>query len=233
MEHARGRRTKEIALLLLVSLAAVIANLPPDLLHSYGLEQRYMIALLGIVIVISLFLYLRFFFFLLYALLAIGANLPTQWAEALGISKTPLLISLVAMVVFSLLNYFVKLMPTGIEVEARKKSPQGIRALINAIERSNLPQAQQVLKMNFDPDDLGDNGYSPLMCAAIAGNGAMVELLLAYKADVDRVGQDGLTAVELAYKHDHAAVADILKAAREKARQVAAAMEPPTTTVMG
>lgn len=232
MDYLRQRRSKEIFLLLLVGLTAVIANLPAGMLQSVGLEPRFMIALLGVVVVISLFLYLRFFFFLLYALLAIGANLPSQWADALGISKAPLLISLIAMVAFSLLNYAVKLMPSGLEPEARKKSPEGIKALVHAIEHDNLPYAQQVLNMGFDPNDLGENGYSPLMCAAIKGNTAMVELLLNNNADVNQVGHGGLTSVELAYKHGHTAVAETLKTARAKAKQVANEVEQPTT-VMG
>ena len=232
MDYLRQRRSKEIFLLLLVSLTAVIANLPTGLLRSVGLEPRYMLAMLGIVVIFSLFLYLRFFFFLLYALLAIGANLPTQWAEALGISKAPLLISLIAMVAISLLNYAIKLMPSGLEPEAKKKSPEGIKALIFAIEHDNLPYAQQVLKMGFDPNDLGEKGYSPLMSAAIKGNAGIVELLLSSGADVNLVGHGGLTSVELAYKHGHTAVAEILKAAREKAKQAATEVEQPTT-VMG
>lgn len=232
MDYLRQRRSKEIFLLVLVSLMAVIANLPTGMLHAVGLEPRYMLALLGILVIIALFLYLRFFFFLLYALLAIGANLPSQWADALGISKAPLLISLIAMVAFSLLNYAAKLLPSGLEPEVRKKSPEGIKALIFAIEHDNLPYAHQVLKMGFDPNDLAENGYSPLMCAAIKGNAAMVELLLSNAADVNQVGHGGLTSVELAYKHGHTAVAEILKVAREKAKQAIAEVEQPTT-VMG
>ena len=123
MDYLRERRSKEISLLVLVSFTAVIANLPVGMLHAVGLEPRYMAALLGIVVIIALFLYLRFFFFLLYALLANGA-------------------------------------------------------------------------------------------------------------DVNQVGHGGLTSVELAYKHGHTTVADILKTAREKAKQAAAEIDQPTT-VMG
>lgn len=231
MEYVRERRSKEISLLVLVSLTAIIANLPVGVLRAVGLEPRYLIALLGIVVIIALFLYLRFFFFLLYALLAVGANLPSQWADALGISKVPLLISLVAMVGFSLLNYTVKLMPSGLEPTPRSKSPEGIKALIHAIDRNNLAYATQVLEMGFDPNDLGENGHSPLMCAAIKGNAAIVELLLRHRADTNQVGQDGLTAIELAYKHGHTAVAENIKAARAAAAGSADLDSP--STVMG
>jgi len=232
MDYLRQRRAKEISLLLLVSLTAVIANLPTEMLRSVGLEPRFMLALLGILVVISLFVYLRFFLFLLYTLLAVGANLPNQWADALGISKVPLLISLIAMVAFSLLNNAVKLMPSGLEPKAKKKSPEGIKALIYAIEHDNPAYARQVLNLGFDPNDLGENGYSPLMCAAIKGNTAMVELLLSNDADINQVGHGGLTSVELAYKHGHTAVAEVLKVMREKVKQAAAEVGQPTT-VMG
>ena len=229
MDYLSARRAKESALLALVGLMAVIANLPATTLQSFGLEPHLLVTLLGVMVFFALFLYLRFFFFLLYTLLAVGANLPNQWAEALGISKLPLLIALAAMIGLSLLNYLVKLMPSGIEPrQTKKKSPEGIKALLTAIERNNLPNARQLLEMGFDPNELGAEGLSPLMSAAMHGNRDLVELLLHHGANINQVGKDGLTGLELALQHGHEAIATLLKEARAKT----ATPQPPTTTIM-
>ena len=94
-----------------------------------------------------------------------------------------MILALVAMVGISLINYFVKLMPTGLEPKPKEKSPEGVRALFYAIEKSNLVYAQKVLEMNFDPNVQHDNGYTALAYAAMKGNGRMVELLLRNGAD--------------------------------------------------
>jgi len=125
----------------------------------------------------------------------------------------------VAMVGISLINYVVKLMPTGLEPKPKEKSPEGIRALFYAIEKSNLVYAQKVLLMNFDPNVQHDNGYTALAYAAMKGNGRMVELLLRNGADPNSVTKEGDTAVELALRLGHSEVADILKAARQGGMQ--------------
>lgn len=231
MDYLRVRRAKEGSLLALVSLTAVIANLPANTLQSFGLDPRSLVTLLGVIVFFALFLYLRFFFFLLYTLLAVGANLPSQWAEALGISKLPLLIALAAMIGLSLLNYMVKLMPSGVEAQKqKKKSPEGIKALLAAIERNSIPNVRQLMEMDFDLDDLGADGLSPLMSAAMRGNPEMVALLLRQDTDVNLVGHNGLTALELALKQGHDAIAVMLKEARANA--AATAPQAPTTTIM-
>lgn len=230
MDFFQARRRKEVTLLALVGLTAIVANLPASLLAEFGLDPRYMVALLGMVVVVALFLYLRFFFFLLYALLAIGANLPTQWADALGISKAPLLLALALMVSVSLLNYAVKLMPTGLEAAGarpKKRSGEGGKALAYAIDRDSLPYAKQVLEMDFDPNMPNEDGSTPLIRAAMRGNVAMIELLVRHGADVDLAGGDGLTATEHALKSGHIAAAECLKLAREKSRRQSGAGASP------
>jgi two-component system cell cycle sensor histidine kinase PleC len=117
---------------------------------------------LGSMVVIALFLYLKFFFFLAVVLLIAGANLPEQIADGFGISKVPLVLALIAMVGVSLINYVIKLVPTGLEPRPREQSPEGVRAMFYAIERNNLVYAQKLLAMNFDPNLMHDNGYTPL-----------------------------------------------------------------------
>jgi hypothetical protein len=212
-------RAREWTLVFLVGLTAVIANLPDQTLLDYGINRNYVLGFLALVVFIALFLYLKFQFFFMVVLLAIGANMPVQIAESLGISRWPLIIALGLMVGISLINYVVALLPTGLEPKEKQKSAEGIKALFYAIEKSNLVYAQKILSMNFDPNLVADNGYSPLMYAAARGDAKMCELLLRNGADVRMMSKDGDTAIELALKTGSSEVADMLKAAR--AEQIA------------
>jgi uncharacterized protein len=110
----------------------------------------------------------------------------------------------------------VKLMPTGLEPKVKEKSPEGVRALFYAIEKSNLVYAGKVLEMNFDANVQHDNGYTALAYAAMKGNTRMVELLLKNGADPTAATREGDTPVELALRLGHSEVADVLKNARQQ-----------------
>ena len=221
------QRVREVALFGLIVMAAILAQLPHEILENYGINRNYLLGVLGCVIVLGLCFYLKFFFFLAVVLLILGANLDQQISEYINISKVPLVLALVAMVGFSLINYVVKLMPTGLEEKPKEKSPEGVRALFYAIEKSNLVYAQKVLQMNFDANLQHDNGYTALAYAAMKGNGRMVELLLRNGADPTVVTKEGDTPVELALRLGHSEVADILKAARLKMQSGEAPTVPP------
>ncbi len=207
-------RIREVLLFGLIVMAAILAQLPHEILEDNGINRNYLLGVLGSGIVLGLFFYLKFFFFLAVVLLILGSNLDQQISEYINISKIPLVLSLVAMVGISLINHVVKLMPTGLEERPKEKSPEGVRALFYAIEKSNLVYAQKVLQMNFDANLMHDNGYTALAYAAMKGNGRMVELLLRNSADPTITTKDGDTPVELALRLGHSEVADILKQAR-------------------
>jgi hypothetical protein len=219
-------RIREVLLFGLIAMAAILAQLPHEILEDYGINRNYLLGVLACGIVLGLFFYLQFFFFLAVVLLILGANLDQQISEYINISRTPLILALVAMVGIALINYVVKLMPTGLEAKPKEKSPEGVRALFYAIEKSNLVYAQKVLEMNFDPNLQHDNGYTALAYAAMKGNGRMVELLLRNGSDPTVVTRDGDSPVELALRLGHSDVADILKMARQQMAAGVAA-EPP------
>ncbi len=202
------RHTQEIFLLSLVAMAAIAANLPVDILRPYGIEPRYIVAVLGIMVVLAMFFYLRFFFFLLYVLLAIGANVPEQWAAALGLSQVALLVTLGAMVGLSLLNYGIKLLPSGLEKPdtEQKQSIEGTKALLSAIERGNTPQVKQILAIGIDPNLASDGGITPLMQAAQLGYVDMVEALLTAGANPAQTNTEGQTARDLAFRKGYVAI---------------------------
>ena len=211
-------RIRELILAGLITIPAVVANLPQDYVEdTLGVSQSTLLAVLAIAVIISLFLYLKFGLFVAVVLLIAGANMPEQIAQGLNISRVPIILALVALIGVGLINYVVKLLPTGLEPRPKEKSPEGVRALFYAIEKNNLVYAQKVLAMNFDANLQHDNGYTPLAYAAMKGNPAMIELLLRNGADPALTSKEGDTPVELALRMGHAEVADILRKARQEA----------------
>jgi uncharacterized protein len=208
-------RIRELVLMGLIVITAVLANLPQQYVEeTLGVSRGMTLAVLAIAVIFGLFLYLKFGLFVVVLLLIAGANMPAQIAEGLNISKIPIVLSLVALVGVGLINYVVKLVPTGLEPRPREKSPEGVRALFYAIEKNNAAYAQKVLQMNFDPNMVHENGYTPLAYASMKGNAAMIEMLLRNGADPTMVTKEGDTPVELALRMGHAEVADLLKRAR-------------------
>lgn len=216
-------RVREVLLFGLIALTAVLANLPEGYARGLGIDPELMVAALACAAIVGLFLYLKFFFFLAVVLLILGANLPDQVAESFGISRLPLILALLAMIGISLINHVVGLLPTGLEPRPKERSPEGVRALFYAINRNNVPYAQKVLQMNFDPNLLHDSGHTPLAYAAMKGNPLMVAALLAGGADPALTTREGETPVELALRAGHAEVADLLKRARQHGGETALA----------
>jgi hypothetical protein len=209
-------RIRELILMGLITVTAVLANLPEEYVEdTLGISRATLVAMLGIAVIIGLFLYLRTGLFIAVVLLIAGANMPDQIAEGLNISKIPIVLALVALVGVGLINYVVKLMPTGLEPKPKEKSAEGVRALFYAIEKNNLVYAQKVLSMNFDPNLHHDNGYTPLTYASMKGSVPMVELLLRNGALASVTSREGDTPVELALRFGHADAADLLKRARQ------------------
>src|SRR3954462_5069478 len=229
-------RIRDLILTGIITIAAVLVNLPQEYVdETLGVSHNTLLAVLAVSVIFGLFLYLKFFFFLAVVLLIAGANMPEQIAEGISdaigltISKVPIVLALVVMVGVALINYVVKLLPTGLEPKPKEKSPEGIRALFYAIEKNNLVYAQKVLSMNFDANLLHDNGYTPLAYAAMKGNPAMIELLLRNGANPALTSKEGDTPVELALRMGHNDVADLLKKPRQTADTPAGAEGQPAT----
>lgn len=211
-------RIRELVLMGLITITAVLANLPHEYVEeTLGISSTTLLAILAIAVIIGLFLYLKFGLFVAVVLLIAGANMPDQIAEGLNVSRVPIVLALVALIGVGLINYVIKLLPTGLEPRPKDKSPEGIRALFYAIEKSNLVYAQKVLSMNFDPNMHHENGYTPLTYAAMKGSAPMIELLLRNGADPSQTSKEGDTPVELALRFGHADAADLLKRARQSA----------------
>lgn len=214
MDIVKKQQYREWTLLGLVGTMALVANLPRQVLDNIGIEPRLMMGVLGLMVVLALFLYVRFFFFLLYALLAVGANVPEKWAAGLGISQTPLLAALIIMVTMSLLNYRVKMLPSGLEPKKRKQNPEAMQVLLSAIERGNVSYIRTVLSMDFDLDILDEQGMSPLMRAARRGDLGIVEMLVKGGASASFTAPAG-KAADIAMKSGFPAVSEYLRKQEE------------------
>jgi uncharacterized protein len=220
-------RIRELALMGLITLTALLANLPEEYVGNVlGISRSVLFAVLAIAVIVGLFLYLKFGLFVAVVLLIAAANLPEQIADGLNISKVPIVLALVALIGVGLVNTLVKLLPTGLEPKPKVRSAEAVHALFYGIEKGNLVYAQKVLSMNFDPNVVHENGYTPLGYAAMKGNAQMVELLLRNGADPNLPGKDGSTPVELALQQGSREAAELLKEARSAA--MAAAGEPAT-----
>src|SRR4051812_17036606 len=227
-------RVRDLILVGIIVILAVVVNLPQEYVEEVlGISRGTLVAVLGLAVIAGLFLALKFGLFVVVILLIAGANMPEQIAEGLSISRIPIVLALVALVGVGLINYIVKMLPTGLEPRPCEKSPEGVRALFYAIEKSNLVYAQKVLTMNFDPNLHHDNGYTPLAYAAMKGSAPMIELLLRNGADPSMVTKEGDTPVELALRMGHNEVADMLKKARRAADAPAAGMPEPAIQAGG
>lgn len=214
MDIVKQKQIREWTLLGLVGMMALVANLPSGLLAGIGVEPGLVMAVLGVMVVLALFLYVRFFFFLLYTLLAVGANLPEQWAESLNISQGPMLFALIAMVALSLVNYGAKLVPSGLEIKKRKQNPEATQVLLNAIDRGNDSYVKTVLSMEFDLDTIDVSGMTPLMRAAQRGNFKVVQMLIKHGASPLIAGPSG-RASDVALAHNFPSVSEYLKRVEE------------------
>jgi ankyrin repeat protein len=220
IDFLTGLRIRDLILFGLITITAVLANLPKEYVEeSLGMNPNALLAVLACVVIVGLFLYLKFFFFLAVVLLVVGANLPDQIATGLDISKVPLILALVALVGVSLINYVVKMLPTGLEPKPKESSPEAIYAMFYGIDRNNVTYAAKVLSMNFDPNMHNDKGYTPLAYASMKGNPRMVELLLRSGANPTMQTKGGDTPTELALRFGHVQIADMLKHARQEMEQ--------------
>src|SRR5438034_4709447 len=136
-----SRRVREIALVVLVALAATLANLPEETLERFDIDRGLLLGSLALTVFIALFLYLKFQFFFLVVLLAVAANMPGEVAESLGMSTLPLIIAMATMVGFSLINYVGDRPPSGPEQKPREPSAEGIQVLFYSIENGKIGRA--------------------------------------------------------------------------------------------
>ncbi len=87
------------------------------------------------------------------------------------------------------------LIDAGADVNGRDE--YGTSVLHMAVDNLALSNARILLEAGADPNSKDDSGYTPLVQAVSSEHAAMVELLLAYKANADWQGPDGESLSDL------------------------------------
>ncbi|HJX18251.1 MAG TPA: ankyrin repeat domain-containing protein [Acidiferrobacterales bacterium] len=208
--------TKDIALVGLVTLMSIGANLPESFMAVLGINQTYLLIGLVAVIAVSLVRYLKFTLVLVIAILALGANLPNDLAREIGVDPQIMLFALVAMVGTSLVNFIIKL-PKGVKPIAQINSSHGSRTLCHAAAKGHASMVYSLISAGINPNFQDEKGQLPLVVAAANGQALVVKLLLDNGADI--AGQDGsgMTSIEAANKAGFSQTALLLKNAELKA----------------
>ncbi len=210
MDIVKQKRIKEWTLFSLVGAMALLSNLPENILSTLHVDGSIIMPVLGFLIMLALMLYVRFFIFLLFTLLVVGSNLPDTWADKYGLSREVFMVTLAMLITIYLLNYALKLLPTGLEAKKKPASnPDATTTLIKAVTSNNLSYIKTILTIDFNLDATDDQGMTPLMHASQQGNFKVVEMLLSRGASSLITGPNG-RASAIAFKHDFPLVAERL-----------------------
>lgn len=220
-------KSREIWLLLIVSLMAFGANLPNELI-SHVVDRNLLLIALVATVFISLFRYLKFMLFLTVSVLAIGANLPDQLAAQLGLSRTAFIFASGVLVITSLLyKLYHQHMAAQAEAETHEFKGYETRdesaatvshlrdtlesrmAVLFAISKGDIGSLHQLLisdvEVNFSQDS-----QIPIFLAVEKGNADIVLLLLIHGAKLKIKNHMGLTPTDLALKLRFGRVSKIL-----------------------
>jgi hypothetical protein len=210
-------KSNEIVILVLVSLMSFAANLPDQLIGNM-VDKKLLLFVLTASVVIALFRYLRVMLFLAIVILALGANLPQEFAEKMGFSPDIMLAVLGFLVTVSLLNYALKLLPTGVEensVEAADTRYELLEAIAKGDQATVFALLNQDVEINFT-----DNGQTPLHLAVAKGYPDVVRMLVNSGAMIEAVNADGKTPIDIALEKRFIRSSEILfKAAQFYAAQ--------------
>jgi hypothetical protein len=204
--------SRDWAVVALVLLLSVAANLPTEMTDYFSIDRRYLLGGLLAVVGVALVRYLKFTLVLVIVILAIGANIPEDIAKEFGVDPQIMLLALVAMIVISLSNRLLKL-PVGLEKSGRTKSAHGAAALFNAILKGRIAVVQSLLSQGVNVNVKTISGKTPLMAAAYKGYSDIVQLLIDSGADANLKDVQGETAVKIASRAGFTRVAEMLKKA--------------------
>ena len=220
-------KSGEVWLLLIVSLMALCANLPAEMIGNV-VERDVLLVALVVTVFISLFHYLKLMLFLTVSVLAIGANLPDQLANQLGFSRTALIIASGVLVALSLLyklyykrkegkaknavsdeNGFEDTTEMPAAVSHFRDTFESRFSVLSAIVKGDFAALHQLLisdvEVNFSQD-----GHIPIFLAVEKGGIDIVLLLLMHGAKLRIKNQHGLTPIDLALKLRFSRIAKIL-----------------------
>lgn len=201
-------KLSEIAILCIVSLMALAANLPEHYLGDL-VDRNLLIITLTVSVVIALFRYLRLMLFITISVLAIGANLPEEIAQILGVSPIVMIGVLCLLVATSLLNQALKLLPTEAVVHSKLDTAESRHAVLTAIMKGDLGSLHQLLSADVEINFV-HNGTAPIFLATEKGYADVVLILLSHGAKFRVKNSEGKTPMEIALTHKYTRIAEIL-----------------------
>ncbi len=198
----------DIVILCLVSLMALTANLPENLLGDL-VDRKLLLISLTVSVVIALFRYLRVMLFITISVLAIGANLPEELANHLGVSPIVMIASLGLLISASLLNQLLKLLPTEKIEKKMLDTSESRHAVLTAIIKGDLVTLHQLLSNDVEINFVL-NDTSPIFLATEKGYADIVLILLSHGAKSRVINKEGKTPMEIALAHKFTRIAEIL-----------------------
>ncbi len=205
----------EIAILLIVSLMALAANLPDGALLNV-INRNLLLVTLVATVFISLFRYLKLMLFLTVSVLAIGANLPEHLANQLGISQPAMIVASGALVCVAILYkmYFIKRLRLyghdTLEAHEQKHDTVESRAeVIEAIRNGDFASLHQSLMSGVEVN-FRQEGDIPLFLAIENDYPDMVVLLLSHGATLRGKNREGVSPLEFALQNNRLRIAEII-----------------------
>jgi class 3 adenylate cyclase len=208
-------KNREPAILIIVSVLALIANLPESVL-GHMVDRDLLLITLFTLVVISLFHYLEVVLLVTTLVLVIGANLSTHAAEQLGISQPTIWIVLVILLLIVLLyKYkFHYLIPQN-EIDkvdagcARQDNLDTRNMVTTAIINRDTAKLHQLLLSNIEIN-FSQNGTIPLFLAIENGYADIVLLLISFGANIWVKNNEGRSPIEFALLHEKMRIAEII-----------------------
>jgi hypothetical protein len=199
--------TKEVFILIAVSLTSLLANLP----ESYGsvlFSRKFLLGTLVAIIIIAMFRYLQLLLLLIISILTIGANLPRELAENLNVSQTAAMAVLGLLVGLTLLNRVFRLMPThaGEQLEtpdeaevdpATLDTVSACQHMLFSIARGDINTVRKLIENGTEAHFFA-NGTTPLHLATEKGYSSIVKLLIENGANLLAHNANGQTPLDLA-----------------------------------
>jgi len=208
-------KRNEMALLSIISLTSVIANLPAGSLSNF-VDRRMLLLTLGSAVVIALFQYLQLMLSAAMFVSSVGANLPPDMASAIGIFPPALTATLAIIVSVALLNRAYQLLPTGIVPKyIRIDTAESRQSVLAAIAKGNQAALLKLLAENVEINFVQD-GTAPILLAAEKGYSDVTQILIRHGANFRIRNAAGLTPIEIAMYRKFARTTEILYLANKE-----------------
>ncbi len=213
-------KTNELVALIVVSIMALLANLP-DHIIGHLVDRNLLLIGLVVTVTISLFLYVKLMLCITVSILAIGANLPDQFAVQLGISRPAMIVASGLIVVMGLLYKWYYMRPekeNTAEIEDVKVVPRNYKfdtiksrtEIINAIFSGNLSALHQLINSDVELNFI-QNGISPIFLAIEKGYADIVLMLLTCGVNLEVKNKEGNSPYEFALLSKETRIAEMLE----------------------